>query len=518
MRKIIAVALAVLMLVSVLAVLPVFAAEETYDGTTKETAGLNQIFISEISAKTSYRPNATTDTTLYLHQNAFNFIELYNNSGSNVDLTTLSLLRAVRYNLGEPNSETDPYLEECTTPGLEGIKYWELWREYYKFTSKIDIKSGKIVDDAVADATGAFEDVTTDDVYQTFFTNEGKSTTLASGKTAVIWFIGAETYNWMKETKLELEEANAELPEADRVEFDPTEYFVKSFYGAEANVDDYTVLMVWAWSDNDPAKAKATPATDMFVLETMPEVRDIYKDYIYGVAQNTWSLATDVAYDEEAGTNNKLYSMTVVGVAVPQYNGGKEEMSVTFAPSTTVPHVANANEKMSAIGTPEVYTDYFDAGYVKSYRETGAINWVCDPTPGTLPAWQIAMIDPDSANAQTVIDAYLKELKLYDDGTSTGQDESGIDRKYNFELQEDLTNRFYNNNKKTQDDEGGLSTVVLILIIAGGVLAVAGAACAVVFLVILPKKKKAAAAAAVDAPVAEAPTEELPAAEDKKEE
>ena len=514
MRKIIAVALAVLMLVSVLAALPVFAAEETYDGTTKETAGLNQIFISEISAKTSYRPDATTDTTLYLHQNAFNFIELYNNSDSNVDLTTLSLLRAVRYNLGEPNSETDPYLEECAIPG---IKYWELWREYYKFTSKIDIKSGKIVDDAVAGATGAFEDVATDEVYQTFFTNEGKDTTLASGKTAVIWFVGPETYDWMKETKLEIEEANAELPEADRVTFNPTEYFIKSFYGAEANVADYTVLMVWAWSDNDPAKTKPTPATDMFVLETIPEVRDIYKDYIFGVAQNTWNLENDVAYDVEAGTNNKLYSMTVVGMAIPLYNGGKAEMSVTFAPSTTVPHVANANEKMSAIGTPEVFTDYFDAGYVKSYRETGVINWVCDPTPGTLPAWQSALIDPNYPNAQTVIDEYLKELKLYDDGTSTGQDESGIDRNYNFQLQEDLKNQFYNNNKKTQNEEGGLSTVVLILIIAGGVLAVAGAACAVVFLVVLPKKK-AAAAAAVDAPVAEAPTEEAPVAEDKKEE
>ena len=513
MRKIIAVALAVLMLVSVLAALPVFAAEETYDGTTKETAGLNQIFISEISAKTSYRPNATTDKTLFLHQNAFNFIELYNNSNNSFDLTTLSLLRAVRYVSDEPVSEVDPYLEYCNIPG---IRYYELWKEYYKFASKIDIKSGKIVDDAVVDSMGVFEDGATDEVYQTFFTNEGKNTTLASGKTAVIWFIGAETYDWMKETKMEIEEANAELDEADRVTFNPTEYFIKSFYGAEANVADYTVLMVWAWSDNDFTKTKATPATDMFVLETMPDKDDSYRDFIFGIAQNTWDLENDVAYDEEAGTNNKLYSMTVVGKADPNYNGTyTANMSATFAPSTTVPHVANAREAFVASGTPEVYTDYFDAGLAQSYRETGAINWVCDPTPGTLPAWQIAMIDPNTANAQATIDAYIKELGYVDDGTKTGQDESGIDREYNFQLQEDLKNQFYNNNKKTQEEEGGLSTVVLILIIVGGVLVLGGAACAVVFLVILPKKKAAAAAAA---PVAEAPAEELPAEEEKKEE
>ena len=53
MRKLLALLLSVLMLASLLAAIPAFAATATYDGTTKDTPGLNKLIISEIGHKMS---------------------------------------------------------------------------------------------------------------------------------------------------------------------------------------------------------------------------------------------------------------------------------------------------------------------------------------------------------------------------------------------------------------------------------------------------------------------------------
>ncbi|MBR2312301.1 MAG: hypothetical protein IKA46_03335, partial [Clostridia bacterium] len=152
MRKFIAVALAVLMLVSVLAVLPVSAAAPTtYDGTTKDTAGLNQLFITEVAATTQYHPAGQPTAQ---DQNAFNYVEIYNNGTADIDLTTISLLRATKMTQ-EPDDDANPYF---TNTNAAGKKLWRVWKEEYKFVSKIDIKAGKIVADAAAKKTAAFVD------------------------------------------------------------------------------------------------------------------------------------------------------------------------------------------------------------------------------------------------------------------------------------------------------------------------------------------------------------------------
>ena len=90
----------------------------------------------------------------------------------------------------------------------------------------------------------------------------------------------------------------------------------------------------------------------------------------------------------------------------------------------------------------------------------------------------------DATKVQAAVDAYLKELKLVDDGAG-GRVESD-DRDYNFQTQEELKNQFYNNNKKNEEEEkGGLSPLVLVLIIVGAVVVVA-----VVVIILVSKKKK----------------------------
>lgn len=498
MRKFTAVVLAVLMLVSVLAVLPVSAAARTtYDGTTKDTAGINQVFITEVAS-------ITQRSTF---QKLFNFVELYNNGANSVDLSTLSLLRAVRM-FNEPDDDADPYFTNKTAAGK---KFWRVWRDEYKFLSKIDIKAGKIVDDDTARLTGEFTDsiVSTPEIdgdkYFDYLTNNGVDMNLANGENAVIWFVGPTTMAWMKSE------------EALNPNFDPRTAFVEHYYGEEAVASNFTIVMVWAWSEYELVDGGESEqlADDMFTLNALPEFTNKNFDYILGVAKNTWNLDEDQAYVPATKTcHSDLYSMTVLGASVPRYSFSTananlvENVTATFAPSTAKPYIANAYEALAAIGTPTVYSDYFEAGYVESYRETGAIDWASQTTPGTMPVWQWAMIDPGNANApaelktdgaadaakvQAAVDAKLNQLKLLDDGASDRDEDD--EREYNFQLQEDLRNQFFGKKEQNTEEEG-FPLVALILIIVGGVLVVGGGAAAVIFLVVLPKKKKAAAAAA----------------------
>ncbi len=523
MRKVIAVILTVLMLMSMLAAFPVSAAtNKTYDGTTAETEGLSTIFISEIGRQMYYHRYGTNAGS---NSNSMNFIELYNNGAGDVALDSLSLLQAVEIET-VPTNAADPYLAER----VNGSPLWKEWRDMYRFIAKMDIKSGKIIDDENAlKYSGAFTDndlstpnVIDDDNTYARLTNAGVDMTLSNGENAVIWLINQATLTWMRWADNNIRD------------FDPRAEFVTSYYGSDADPDDYTIVMVWAYSDFTPEDGTVL-ADYMFSFDNVPARTDTNKNYILGVAKNTWNLATDAAYNKNTKTiNTDLYSMTVMGARVPQYTGTNvSDVASVFAPANTTPYIENALQKfMNANATP--YADYFAASYVTSYRETGTINWTDDtPTPGSMPDWQWAMVDPanapegkfmtdgavDATKVQAAIDAYIAELKYVDDGADTGRDEEDMDRNYNFETQEEIKNRFQNKKDNNTTDDSGLPTWAVILIIVGGVLVVGGGACAVVFLVVLPKKKAAAAVAEGDAaPAEDTPVEEAPAQEEKKDE
>ena len=496
MRKIVAVVLAVLMLASVLAMLPASAATATYDGTTKTTTGLNKIMITEIAPTATYHPNGVAES-----QNdaefPMNFMEIYNNNAGTVNLSTKSILQAANFPT-EPNDETDPYLDN---PDGNGV-LWRRWRDSYKFTAKIDIKLGAIVDEATAKATGQLEDTAPatpalDNRIYSMLVNSESDLTLENGEIAVIWFISPVTISWMIDT------------DNKTVGFDAREAFVKSFYGANANVADYNIVMVWGYSDfqvNDATKL----ASDMFMLSANTKED---RDYIYGIADNDWSLNNDKAYDATNGLNEKLYNTATMGYSVPRYNGfAVKDLAMAYGLPTAKPYIANAYEALTEIN-PTVFNEAFSAGLVKSFRESAAIDCAAKATPGTMPAWQWAMVSPetyegfktngafDATKVEAAVNAYIVELKLIDN--STGREETD-ERDYNFQTQEELKNQFYNNNKKKDtEDEGGMSTVVLVIIIVAAVVVVGGGAAAA-FIII----KKKAPAVAAEAPATEAPAEE----------
>ncbi len=521
MRKLLALLLSVLMLASLLAAIPAFAATATYDGTTRNDA--TKLVITEIGADMTYYRNGNATVSGLSTIGSMDFIEIYNNGAGSIELDSLSLLLGVEIDK-VPTDAQSPYIQHRVS---EDYPLWKEWRDHYRFISEIEIK-----DDVLIDATTAGQyTALPNNIYTKYLTNAGEDMTLADGETAVIWLITAKTVEWLV------------WADANVTDFDPKTEFLRSYYGGAVDPDDYKVVMVWAYSDgtvDDPFVL----ADDMFNFENAPSVSgldgtsDLDWTYIIGVANDTWNVGSDAAYNETTQARNvNLYCMSMLGARVPGYVR-QSGYTATYAPAAAIPYIQNAYNKLLNSNATD-YTDYLDAGLIESYREAGVINWVSDPTPGQMPVWQWAIVDPDDAKAPdslktegvkdatkvaAAIHAYVEELNYVDDGANAGRDETGIDREYNFESQEDIKNRF--NNKKKKDDtteEGGLATWALILIIVGGVLVVAGGACAVVFLVILPKKKAAAAASAdeafvADAPVEEIPVEDAPAAEENKEE
>ena len=431
MRKCISAFLAILMLASLFVVFPTptTAAKQTYDQTTKDT--VNKIIITEISPNATYHPNGAEESQ-DKKKFPMNFIELYNNGAGDVQLDSLSLLKGVDFQYAP--DFTDPYYEAA-----DGTRLWRLWRENKKFISKMDIKDDAIIDENTAKLVG-LQDISSGDLLYynpvySMLTNAGQDMTFSANENVILWFIGYDTIDWMIEM------------EASRFDFNPRAEFIKSFYGANADETDYTILMVWAFSDYTDEYSDHI-ATDMFTLSA-PDTED--RDYIYGVAESTWDLANDKAYDSDDGLNEKLYSIARIGYSIPRYNGFSiNDLSVTFALPTTTPYIANAYEALTEIN-PTTCSNYFEAGLVTSFREVGSICWACAPTPGEMPAWQWAMIAPDKYDAfstegqldpakiEAAVNAYLNELKLIDYSTA-GREE--IEKEYNFQVQEDLKDHF----------------------------------------------------------------------------
>ena len=353
MRKIMTVVLAVLMLVSAFATIPASAAAPTTDDwTTKETAGLNKIVITEIAPKATYHPNGQEESQ-DKKKFPMNFMELYNNGAGDINLAELSLLKGV--NLPKVPGNTDPYYESAT-----GEKIWNKWKDEKKFISKMDLKAEAIVENVPSSV---------DSSVANFLSNITQDKTFSNGETVVLWFITPDTIEWM---------TNAV---ASNNTFSPRDAFVKSFYGPNASTEGYTILMVWAWNELD---SNGSIANDMFVLSA-PSTED--RDYVFGIAPNTWDLANDAVYTQEKNADNKvtnvtinesIYTWAVLGVNVPRYDKmPNHDKTATFGVPTIKPYIAHKYEELTPSFDPNrtEFSDGVEAGLVKSYRESSVIDW-----------------------------------------------------------------------------------------------------------------------------------------------
>ncbi len=458
MRKLLAVLLAVMMLASVLAILPASAA--TYDGSTAASVGKPELIITEMAQNSG--ENGSTG-----------FIEVLNNTTADVDFSTLSLLRALNFNQG-----LDEY--DLLYP------YVESWVSDKLFLQKMDMVSGEIVKNPTDYAIFDGDSMTK---VRESLENSADDLTVATGETAIIWFVTEKTAEWLGQKR-----------SANISAYEPREIFIKTYLGTDAQASDYNIIMVWAPSN---MTANDELATDMFTWD-IPGTTEYNKSVIIALAENTWDLANDNC---KGAVNSKIKSMVVIGNLVADYVATSANASAVFAPATTKPLLKN--EKNKVIGNDTVYNDYVEAGYSTSYLEVGAVLWGTAQTPGSLPDWQYAMIKdalnvatPAGLDVTAVLNAFFVSEGLGE--LEAGREETKKD--HNYVDRNELEQLFSGANK--DDEEGG--NLVLILIIVGAVVLVLAAVAVVLFVVILPKKKKAAAAAASEEAPVEAPAEEAP--------
>lgn len=474
MRKIFAVLLAALMLVSVVAAFPVSAA--TYDNTTATTPNMNKFFITEIVADAV--------TTAYKKSGTMDYIEIYNNSGATKNVYELALTLAPDYS-GKPNEEK--MLEDIYAPS------WNLWGNEYKFLTKQSLKPGVIwsAEDKAAGAISASIGSLSD-----LQMSNPESMTFDDGEVVVVWFIQAETLELLNAVKENTSGFNA------------LKYF-KQLHGLS---DDAKVVMAWAYSDVYVYGMNlGEVTTDSFPLPkvSFSITESNNKSFMYGVVESTFSVSETVF--DGSTWNNKVYSLAPYGFQNDKtFEKTAQNLAAAYAPASAVPAVHNAYLKQLNPNDAG-YTDYVAAGISKSYREAGMIQSHAAMTPGTLPDWQWAMIAPTHSKApasikgegaaEAVINTYALTVypDLSDDDLEDGGRQELEDIVPKPPTREELLEQFYGEGAVTDENRGGVTvTYVKVpnwpVIIGASVGGVAGVAVAVVLLVMSSKKKAMAAA------------------------
>ncbi len=473
MRKFLAVILAVLTLVSV--VLPVSAAEPGVapDGTVADDAKNLSLIVTEYMSDTKAFevgpiPNGDTTTVGY---NAFQYIEIYNSGDVAVDLYKVAI--AVTSDAKDAN----------------GDKYWS---DLHQFRKKMTLRAGSI-----------YTGVSFTGEQSSYSANKAENpntAVLEPGTAAVIWF-------WNDYTRVIASKMTKSPGEAVNGVYHKG---FKDFYGMD---DDALVLAVYAGTDaNGGQSGSAAAACGRFMLNT-----DSWTTYALidetGMGANGWTVDTP-AWTEEGGYNERVLSLFSWGSGTHIGAQAAEEKATVYVPANTTPDLYNSNTK-AALDDDEkaAYTDktnYVEIDYVDGYKEVALLDFEQAPTPGVIPAWQLAYIAASKgetldAAAQAAISTFLTaNVKIPENVEGGTEDKIDI----NFKDRSELGNK--GQNKKQDNGKGkGLSTLVLVLIIVGGVLLLGGITVVVLlFAVILPKKKKAAASVAAPEADAEEKTEE----------
>ena len=294
---------------------------------------------------------------------------------------------------------------------------------------------------------------------------------------------------------------------------------------------------------------------------------------IYALAYDSFdasTLAVTNAFSANPSLNEDIVCMArmVHGMSpFSQYVSNVEVWGANYVPSNATPDFVNANNEYAAEEgeTPKVYGDYVqELNHAASYREVAAAATREVPTPGKMPAWQWAYVDPDRLETAAGDNADMAKLVSdWEDNTAIKKDnalnttaqngesawisaainaniaaiqqnidsdgradstEQKIDYSKNFVDRAELEKRHGLNKKQKTNQKEGLPIWALILIIAGGVVMVGGIA--VVVIIIVKKKNRPVAAddvaaegeiEIVDETAAnEAPVEDTPVEEDKE--
>ncbi len=535
MRKILAAVLALVMVVAVFAALPVtVSAAKTSDFDSFTSDITFDLLVTEFAYDTT-----CTNTTIpevkeaRKNDNCYQYVELYNNSDSAIDLYNLCLLR-----------------QQDTASSTGSI-----WRNNKTFGNAANVTEAKKMNFVAGDIYDGVPDMTA--AKKTELNTSKKagvenpgSAILQPGQFAIVWV-------WSNDCiSISTKEGGSLAASAGGRSDFPR---FRDHYATVSGIQKY--------KNNNPGDGftdefQALEDTLIIAVCGASAASSTYCCDLYNYSSIFAIAKQDVEVNLLAEENgNRIYcyfgqdmvGRKSLGMNVP------DQVSL-YMPAASTPDLPNAllkidfeSDEGNAGKTFVPKEDYVDLGTSLSYKELGLYTASETPSIGAMPAYQWAYIAPDKvptlvADGKTALISDWATNTAIKDGEGLAADwatkaiaavvadrakapeqvdehaETTREADQDLRDQDEWERQKGSNAKKKTAKKSGLPTWALILIIAGGVLVVGGATVTVIFVVKAKKNNTADAEFDAEGEVAEeaaaqdVAAEEAAEAEDKKDE
>lgn len=464
MRKFLTALLAVMMIVTALAVVPTSAAttwnqKSAFDGTTPDNVPKGLI-VTEIMV------NSTTDVvghdandSDYSLWDAYEYVEVYNASNSAIDLYSLCILGAK--DKGDSSE----------------------WKTNQKFTHKMVLRAGDIFNgvNKLTDAQKTYECV------------NPASASLAPGKFAIIWFWNGDCVKLSatEENGGESIGATKKVNGKDVYHYRFREHYKKENSANADYIDDALIVAVCADAANNDSNMQR------FNLSNGDA-------WMYAIADKGFDHMSELPFTKSGSSytqSSKIKCMFGWGirtkVGIPT-SDGMDGLSTVYVPASCTPDLYNRAQKFGDSKFVDC-TDYVEIGYTLSYKEMAILTYAELPTPGHMSDFQWAYVAPTKAptsvtggNSNWVTTVLKSFVETYVEEPPELEDNPEEEREVILKDRDELGNQGQNKPKPTTTNEEGFPIWAIILIAVGALVVVGGGA--LVVIVIIKKKNRPVAA------------------------
>ena len=375
MRKILSALLAVMMLVSVVAALPVFADNaiepvKTIDGTTASDYNNADLVVTEVMVNSKSNVDKYNDiadtlsTSKTSSYDCFDYVEIYNKGDEAVNLYDYCLLRRAN------NGVTPLYKTEGTFDRKNYIAPGTIYQAAYGVDPSLKAN---------------YCDVTNPNsvTYDASKPASEQLHWLQPGEFAVIWFWTAQCDTVSKDNKKSMA-----APVSDG-SYEATEngyYFpeFREFY----NVPDETIVLA-VYAQNNATKAPTgfdLVAGGAYMYGVAAKDFDVNEPAIEGVGSANPSLNSKIECLFTWGTGTKA--------GIPTTDG-TDHQATNYMPPVSAPDLYNTDYlNIDPNYNVAANYDYVQTGHSLSYKEMAIYRYAEDPTVGSMPLYQWAYVDP----------------------------------------------------------------------------------------------------------------------------
>ena len=370
MRKLLAAALAVLMLCGAFAAFPASAAGstpvKTIDGTTVNDYYDCDLVVTEVMVNSKSNVDKFNDiadtlsTSKTSSYDCFDYIEIYNRGDEAINLYDYCLLRADNYGV------TPVYQTEGTFTHQNYIAPGSIYQSAYGVNSSLKKWD---VTNPLAIRDGGSKDASESLHW------------IQPGQFAVIWFWTSQCDAVSQHNGTSMANPNLNYSATQNAYYYPQ---FREFY----NVPDETVVLA-VYAQNN-----ATNAPKCFDLVAG-------KARMYGIASKDFDVA-EPAIENVGSTfaelNDKIECLFTWGTGtkagIPTTDG-MDHYATNYLPANATPNVYNAEKAQYGNYDAAANYDFVQTGHSLSYKEMAIFRYALDPTVGSMPLYQWAYVDPE---------------------------------------------------------------------------------------------------------------------------